>query len=305
MKMEKKQSARELFLDTLKNMGIKMDLYNYEDYIWFDYQDRTFDGIEDKNDRYITLEYMTLRDLGDAKNAERIYRIINKVGKACDVVISSNVHYTHYRRKILFVEEIPNIEDYLRTEIQELIRATEMVDEELQKELEHDKAGKSEQKDGESDPTRDLFIQTITELDCDYEMWHDEYAEYDSIVFGYHTEKWHATFLEYSKKVLIENLHNMCGVELSDRDKVKRLREVINKANQEHNATAFYEIDYSKNKMFAEVRCTIPFMAEIPQLITYLDSVMSDLYWTCVDISCEMEDPEDIEDNWDLHQEPS
>ena len=95
---------KELFVDTLKEMGIKMDIYNYDNYVWFDYQDMGFDAIEDKSDRYIILEYMDLRELGDAENAERMRRIFNKVSKNCDVVISSSVKFTRYRRKILFIE---------------------------------------------------------------------------------------------------------------------------------------------------------------------------------------------------------
>ena len=305
--MDKIQSAKELFVDTLKEMGIKMDIYNYDNYVWFDYQDMGFDAIEDKSDRYIILEYMDLRELGDAENAERMRRITNKVSKNCDVAISSSVKFIHYRRKILFVEEIPNLEDYLRAELDELIRASEMVNEELQKELE--KENKTIEQNGSkslgSTPTKDLFIETITEMDCDYEVWHDKDANYEGIVFDYQTVKWRATFWEYSRKVLIENLYSICGVELNNADKLKRLREAINEANQEYDATAIYDIDYKRYKMYAEVGRTIPFMAEMPNLISYLHSVLNDLSDAYTDIKFEMEDPEEIEDKYHLYQEPS
>lgn len=305
--MDKIQSAKELFVDTLKEMGIKMDIYNYDNYVWFDYQDMGFDAIEDKSDRYIILEYMDLRELGDAENAERMRRITNKVSKNCNVAISSSVKFIHYRRKILFVEEIPNLEDYLRAELDELIRASEMVNEELQKELE--KENKTIEQNGSkslgSTPTKDLFIETITEMDCDYEVWHDKDANYEGIVFDYQTVKWRATFWEYSRKVLIENLYSICGVELNNADKLKRLREAINEANQEYDATAIYDIDYKRYKMYAEVGRTIPFMAEMPNLISYLHSVLNDLSDAYTDIKFEMEDPEEIEDKYHLYQEPS
>lgn len=294
-------------MDTLKEMGIKMDIYNYDNYVWFDYQDMGFDAIEDKSDRYIILEYMDLRELGDAENAERMRRITNKVSKNCDVAISSSVKFTHYRRKILFIEEIPNLEGYLRYELEELIRATEMVNEELQKELakENKNVGQNDSKDLESTPTKDLFIETITEMDCDYEVWHDKDANYEGIVFDYQTVKWRATFWEYSRKVLIENLYSICGVELNNADKLKRLREAINEANQEYDATAIYDIDYKRYKMYAEVSRTIPFMAEIPHLISYLHSVLDDLGNAYTDIKFEMEEPDEIEDKYHLYQEPS
>ena len=303
--MEKEQSARKLFLKTLKKLGVKVDFL--DEFMWFDYQDMGFDSVEDKSDRYITLEHMELKDLGDTENAERMRRIINKVGRNCDVVISLNLKYIHYRRKILFIEEIPNLEDYLRAEFQELIRAIEMLNEELQKELakENKNVGQNDSNDQKSTPTKDLFIETITEMDCEYEVWHEKDSNYESIVFDYQALKWRATFFEYSRKVLIENLYSVCGVELNNPDKLKRLRDAINNANQEYDATAFYGVDYKRYKMYAEVVCTIPFMAEIPHLISYLHSVLNDLGSAYADIKFEMEDPDEIEDKYHLYQEPS
>lgn len=56
--MERIHSAKELFLKTLINMGIKYETHNYEDTIWFDFQDMDFEAEEDKEGKYITLEYM-------------------------------------------------------------------------------------------------------------------------------------------------------------------------------------------------------------------------------------------------------
>ena len=303
--MDSEQSARKLFLKTLKKLGVKVDIL--DEFIWFDYQDMGFDAGEDKSDRYITLEHMELKDLGDAENAERMRRIINKVGRNCDVVISLNLKYIHYRRKILFIEEIPNLEDYLRAEFQELMRAIDMFNEELQKELakENKNVGQNDSKDLESTPTKDLFIETITEMDSEYEVWHNKDTSFESIVFDYQTVKWRATFFEYSRKVLIENLYSICGVELNNADKLKRLREFINDVNQEYDATAFYDVDYKRYKMYAEVGCTIPFMSEMPHLISYLHSVLDDLSSAYTDIKFEMEEPDEIEDKYHLYQEPS
>lgn len=169
--MEDIQSARELFLKTLTKMGIKYNSSSAEDFIWFDYQDVDLEAEEDKDDRYITLEYMYLRDLHKAEKAMRMRRIINKVNCKSDVVISCTVKFTTFRRKILFIEEIPNIEDYLRAELQEVIRAYELFDEELQKELSKDSKNVGESNSFEiySTQTKDLFIKTITEMGCDYE----------------------------------------------------------------------------------------------------------------------------------------
>jgi hypothetical protein len=171
--------ARELFLKTLTKMGIKYSSSSAEDFIWFDYQDVDLEAEEDKDDRYITLEYMYLRDLHNAEEATRMRRIINKVNCKSDVVISCTVKFTKFRRKILFIEEIPNIEDYLRAELQEVIRAYELFNEELQKELSKDNnTEESDSYDIFSTQTKDLFIKTITEMGCDYEKWNNDYSSF-------------------------------------------------------------------------------------------------------------------------------
>lgn len=295
--------ARELFLKTLTKMGIKYSSSSAEDFIWFDYLDVDLEAEEDKDDRYITLEYMYLRDLHNAEEATRMRRIINKVNCKSDVVISCTVKFTKFRRKILFIEEIPNIEDYLRAELQEVIRAYELFNEELQKELSKDNnTEESDSYDIFSTQTKDLFIKTITEMGCDYEKWENDYSSFESIVFDYQTEKYRATFFEHSRKVLIENHVSLYNVELSDMEKVNQLREVVNKVNQEHDAVTVYTIDCVTNKMYAEARHTVPFMAEIPNLLTYLHSILNDLYLVRMDIKCEME-ADEIEEQWIMDRE--
>lgn len=304
--MEKIASARELFLNTLMKMGLKYESKSYEDIVWFDYKNMDFEAIEDEDDRYITLEYMYPKNLDNAEEAARMRRIINKVNTKSNVVISCTVKFTYFRRKILFIEEISNIEDYLQKELQELIRAYEMVIEELQKELSNDSknAGENDPKDGKSSQTKSLFIKTITEMGCDYEKWEDD-SFFESIVFNYQTEKYRATFFEHSRKVLIELHYSLHSVELSDLSGMNQLRKLINQANQEHDATTYYTIDREANKMYVESGCTILFMAEIPHLMTYLHSILMNLDLVKIDITCGMENPEEIEQKWNLHQEPN
>ena len=245
---------------------------------------------------------MDWKELHDAEDALRMRRIINEVSRKSDVVISSTVKFTYYRRKILFIEEIPNIEDYLRSELQELIRVYKMVNEALQKDNENENAGKWQPIDIESTQTKDLFIKTIREMGCDYEPWKDEESCCESIVFDYQTETYRATFFEVTKKVLLENHYSLYNVALSDMDKVNQLREVVNKVNQEHDAVTVYTIDCVTNKMYAEASHTVPFMAEIPNLLTYLHSILNDLYLVRMDIKCEME-ADEIEEQWIMDRE--
>ena len=306
--MEKIQSTRELFLNTLTKMGIKYEIDKYDGQaIWFDYQDMEFNAEEDKDSRYITLEYIDLKSFGNIGEVIRMRRIINKVNKKSNVVISTTIKSTHYCRSILFIKEIPDIEDYLRSELQALIRTYEKVNEELQKEIEKDKKNTDQRniKDDDFTQIKDLFIKTITEMDCEYEPWENNDSSFDSIVFEYQSEQYRAIFFEMTKKVLIENHYSLYGVELSDLKKVNQLREAVNKVNMEHEVNTVYTIDNESEKMYAEASCIIPFMAEMPHLIYFLHDVLDDLYNVRIDIECEMEEAEEIEKMGDLHQEPN
>ena len=148
---------------------------------------------------------------------------------------------------------------------------------------------------------RELFLKTITEMGCDYEKWEND-SSFESIVFDYQTEKYRATFFEHSRKVLIENHVSLYVVTLSYMDKVNQLREVVNKVSQEHDAVTVYTIDCVTNKMYAEAYHTVPFMAEIPNLLTYLHSILNDLYLVRMDIKCEME-ADEIEEQWIMDRE--
>jgi len=310
--MKKKQSARELFLDTLTKMGIKYEIDEYNDKtIWFDYlYMQMLCAEEDKDGRYINLEYIDLKELSDGEDVKRMYRIINKINMISNVIIISCIKRTHYRRKILFIKEIPNIEAYLRTEILGLIRTYEMVKGELQEELKKEgkKIFKRDPLDKDSTQTRDLFIKTITEMDCQYETWEDEESPLECIVFEFLGVKYRARFLEYSREVIIENHHNLYSIELSDLTKVNQLRDIINKVNLDYNIPTTYNINHETGKMEVDASCVIPFMEEMPQLIHYLNATLdqlSDVGYFIKDKMEEMATAEEIEKMGYLNQEPN
>ena len=188
-----------------------------------------------------------------------------------------------------------------------LICAYEMVNIELQNELGKEKMNTDKRVINHDNPTqtKELFIKNITEMDCKYEVWKNKDSDLESIVFEYHNEKYRATFFDYKKEVLIENHFNIYGVDLSDLSKVDHLRELINNINQEYDVTAVYTIDNESHKMYANISRTIPFIEEMPQLISYLDSVLDQLSDAEFDIVSEMEEAEEIEKMGDLHQEPN
>ena len=305
--MEKIQSVRELVLNTLTNMGIKYEIDEDDEFLTFDYQDMEFDVVEDNDSRYITLRYINLEFCGEIEDLIRRRRIINKVSKTSNVVIYTTSGATFYNRNILFIKEIPEIEDYLRSQLQEVKRAYEMVKEALQKEQEkkNKNVDKRDSRDKDSARTKELFIKTISELDCEYEPWTNEDSTLDSILFDYGGEKFRATFHDYFREVVIENHYVTYSVELSDLKKVKHLCEAVNKANHENDITTTYTIEHESNKIYAASHCIISFMAEMPKLLSYLRSVLDSFYDVRILIEDEMEKAEEIEKLGDLHQEPN
>ena len=307
LEMEKIQSARELFLNMLTNMGIKYEIDEEGDFICFEYQGMEFDAIEDKGNKFITLRYINLEYHGETEDLIRRRRIINNVSKTSNVVIYTKSGLTFYNRNILFIKEIPEIEDYLRSQLQEVILAYEMVSEALQKEQEKENkiAVQRDSRDVVSAQTKKLFIKTISELNCEYEPWKNEDSTLDSILFEYEGEKFRATFYDYYREVVIENHYATYSVDFSNLKKVKHLCEAVNKANHEYDITTTYTIENESNRIYAASHCIISFIEEMPKLLSYLRSMLDSFYDVKIFIEDEMKEAEEIEKLRDLHQDPN
>ncbi len=286
------KTGRDLFLDTLKSMDLDYKIDRGEDQtIWFDYHGMNFCVDNTTDARYVSIEYIDIVNLGSAEEMMRMHRVINKVNAISGVVISFSPITVNFRRNVLFIDEIPHLNDYLQSELQELIRAYEMVNDELQKVLDSEKSvsPKNDSGKSESSVTKDLFIKTITEIGCEYQSWEDEDSYFDSIVFKYRFETFRAYFFEYCREVNIVNHFSIFTADLYDTFEVCRLRDAVNKVNQESRVVSTYTIENEANKMFVDCSCTIPFMAEIPQLISYLCSALSQLEDVRFSITVEME----------------
>ena len=203
--------------------------------------------------------------------------------------------------------EIPEIEDYLRSQLQEVILAYEMVSEALQKEQEKENkiAVQRDSRDVVSAQTKKLFIKTISELNCEYEPWKNEDSTLDSILFEYEGEKFRATFYDYYREVVIENHYATYSVDFSDLKIVKHLCEAVNKANHEYDITTTYTIENESNRIYAASHCIISFIEEMPKLLSYLRSMLDSFYDVKIFIEDEMKEAEEIEKLRDLHQDPN
>lgn len=147
--MEEKEGSRDLFLKTLTKIGCQYELSEEEsDRIFFAYQGENFivDARNDWHFIHIWDTYWGKIELYDIDESSRLRRAINTAnlnnavmtvytideeGKTMDV---------HCKRNILFIPEIPEIDQYLRLELSEFFRAHQIVGNEMARLREQEKA---------------------------------------------------------------------------------------------------------------------------------------------------------------------
>ena len=148
--MDMNKGARDLFLETLSKIGCQYELAEEEDddRIFFAYQGEHF-FVNAKNDwRYIQIwdthwEHVELYDIDEftrlkktingsnLNNSVTTVYTIDEDGKNVDV---------HCKSIILFVPQIPDLEDYLRLELNEFFRAHQYICNEMAKLKEKEEA---------------------------------------------------------------------------------------------------------------------------------------------------------------------
>lgn len=275
------KGTRELFLETLTKMGVEYKINEFEELkIWFEYQDLYFCAIANEECWFITVEYADFKVLSDFDDVRRMHRVVNKVNEESGVVISFDTKFVNYRKNFLFIAEIPAIENYLQSELKEFARAHKLVNDEWNKLLENEKKNASQRSTEISNEkhTKELFIKTITELGCSYEMWEVKDSDDDSILFEYKNVKYRAYIYDYCREVDIMTHYSVYSVELSNVDEISRLRTAVNNINHDYNVITTYFIDNESKFMHTICRITIPFMAEITGLIDYLVTHLDELH---------------------------
>lgn len=132
--------------------------------------------------------------------------------------------------------------------------------------------------------TRDLFLQTLTQLGCQYEI--DEDGS-DDINFGYQGEYFTVRASNDFAYIYIYDL-NWGSVELHDVDEVARLKKAINVSNMQNGVTTIYTIDEAGNSVNVHCKSVILFIPEIPDLVSYLRFEFSDYFRAHETVRAEM-----------------
>ena len=123
--------------------------------------------------------------------------------------------------------------------------------------------------------TRELFMETLTEIGCQYELSEDQ--DDDRIFFDYQGEHFFAGVCNDSFYVHIYDTY-WGHVELYDIDEFSRLRKAVNESNKTSGVTTFYDIDEVGKNVDVHSKSIIPFMSEMPNLGAFLRVELNEFF---------------------------
>ncbi len=121
--------------------------------------------------------------------------------------------------------------------------------------------------------TRDLFLETLTKIGCQYEIIPDD----GNICFGYQGENFVASATNQGLYVHVWDTY-WGQVELYDVDEFSRLRKAINHSNLNCATMTVYTINEEGNTVDVHCKSTFPFMSQMPNLDIYLRSELGDFF---------------------------
>ena len=122
--------------------------------------------------------------------------------------------------------------------------------------------------------TRELFLETLTKIGCQYEFGE---GDDDRIFFAYQGE--HFIVDASNERLFITILDAQWGqVELYDIDELSRLKKAINGSNMYNTVVTVYTIDETACTVDVHSKSTILFIPQIPQLDNYLRMQLNEFF---------------------------
>ena len=124
----------------------------------------------------------------------------------------------------------------------------------------------------ETKGTRDLFLETLAKLGCQYQLAEEE--DDNRIFFTFQGEHF---FVDASNESLYIHIYDTHWgqVDLYDVDEFARLRKAINESNINNSVTTLYTIDEEEGKVNVHSKSIILFIPQIPKIDNYLGSELS------------------------------
>ena len=114
--------------------------------------------------------------------------------------------------------------------------------------------------------TRDLFLETLTKIGCQYEIDGDPD---ERIYFAYQGEKF--TVFAKNEHSYIQIWDMRWGyVPLNNIREIERMKMAINKSNEENSVTTLYSIDREGENALIHSKAIVLFIPQIPYIEDYL-----------------------------------
>ena len=122
--------------------------------------------------------------------------------------------------------------------------------------------------------TLDLFLDTLIEIGCQYDL---NDGEEGKVHFAYQGEHFFVAADNDRPYVIIYD-YAWGSVELYDIDEVSRLRKAINEANCTNSVTTVFTIDETSKTMDVHCKTVILFIPQIPNLDHYLKVELNEFF---------------------------
>lgn len=123
--------------------------------------------------------------------------------------------------------------------------------------------------------TRDLFMETLTKIGCQYELSDEE--DDNRIFFAYQGEHFFADTTDEGWYVHLWDTH-WGQIELYNVEELARLKKAVNEANLNCATITVYTIDDVAKTVDVHCKSTFPFIAQIPNLENYLRGELNDFF---------------------------
>jgi hypothetical protein len=156
---------------------------------------------------------------------------------------------------------------------QEAAALSQATDEEC---VTNDNTTKTKEDMEEKEGTRDLFLETLSKIGCQYELGEGE-DDSDKIYFAYQGENFVASASNEGCYVHLWDTH-WGHVELYDIDEFARLKKAINLSNLNCATMTVYTIDEAGRNVDVHCKAVILFISQIPDIENYLRGELNDFF---------------------------
>lgn len=122
--------------------------------------------------------------------------------------------------------------------------------------------------------TRDLFIEVLTKIGCQYQLGEGDDTR---IFFAFQGENMFADASDESLYVVVWDTF-WEHVELYDIDEVSKMRKAINNSNLNSSVTTVYTIDKEGSSMDVHSRSMFAFVPQMPSIENYLKAELGKFF---------------------------